>query len=273
LAPNLFAATVSNFTMNDVAVTPIRVLASRNLSDMEFIHFSQPRNYEISRHSHPAAIITIVLEGSFTETIEGSKHHCVPGTILMKPSGALHTLKYSSTGARCLLIEIGNIDFLSVDLYRDEDLGYSILKEFLTPDKSSEVKLQEYVYRLASRHRSGTRIKHPRSAPSWLENAKDFINDRARDPIGLAEIAQAAGVHPAHLSETFPKFFRCTAGEYLRHIRLSWALQRITNSDQAIVEIALAAGFYDQSHFYRFFKRHTGLNPVEMRRWAASTRA
>jgi AraC family transcriptional regulator len=33
-----------------------------------------------------------------------------------------------------------------------------------------------------------------------------------------------------------------------------------------LATVALAAGFADQSHFTRFFKRHTGLTPNAYRR-------
>jgi AraC family transcriptional regulator len=37
-------------------------------------------------------------------------------------------------------------------------------------------------------------------------------------------------------------------------------------SKEPLVEIALAAGFADQTHFTRSFKRITGMTPTEFRR-------
>jgi transcriptional regulator GlxA family with amidase domain len=51
-------------------------------------------------------------------------------------------------------------------------------------------------------------------------------------------------------------------------LRLTWAAGRLTDSDDGIAQIALDAGFYDQSHFTRTFKRHFGLTPLAYRRAA-----
>jgi AraC family transcriptional regulator len=272
-APTESPIPLSNVLMKHVPITPIRILDHREIPGSALTHFCQPANFEIQPHSHASAVITLVLAGGFHETVQDSKYHCIPGSILMKPASVQHKLKYSSCGVRCLLIETSCIDFPSVDLLNAKDLTHSIRKEFLTHDQSSEVVMAERIHHLASAHPQGVRAKPFKQPPSWLQTAKDFMNDRARDPIGLANIAEAAGVHPSHLSEVFHKIFRCTAGEYLRCLRLNWAMSEITNSHRPVVEIALEAGFYDQSHFYRFFKRHTGLNPIEMRKYALGMRA
>ena len=81
----------------------------------------------------------------------------------------------------------------------------------------------------------------------------------------LIEIAATVDVHPAHLARTFRRFQRQTVGDYLRQLRLEFARARLSASAEPISEIALSAGFYDQCHFSRAFKRHTGMTPAEYR--------
>ena len=57
-------------------------------------------------------------------------------------------------------------------------------------------------------------------------------------------------------------------GTYLRGVRLTWAAGRLTDSDDTIAQIALQAGFFDQSHFTRTFKRQFGLTPLAYRKAA-----
>ena len=64
-------------------------------------------------------------------------------------------------------------------------------------------------------------------------------------------------VHPVHLAQTFRKFYRCTIGDYVRSLRIEFACRQLAATKMPLSEIALLAGFADQSHFTRTFrKRH-----------------
>jgi AraC family transcriptional regulator len=73
-------------------------------------------------------------------------------------------------------------------------------------------------------------------------------------------------VHPAHLSRAFRTYFKVSVGSYVRRLRLDWAREELARSTTSLATVALAAGFADQSHFTRAFKRHTGLTPQRFRR-------
>jgi AraC family transcriptional regulator len=68
-----------------------------------------------------------------------------------------------------------------------------------------------------------------------------------------------------HVAQTFRRFHQCTIGEYLRRLRVDYACHELAGSERAICEIAAAAGFSDQSHFNRSFKRETGMSPSQYR--------
>jgi AraC family transcriptional regulator len=57
-----------------------------------------------------------------------------------------------------------------------------------------------------------------------------------------------------------------SVGEYVRRERLDWAVAQLTTTDTPVATVAAEAGFADQSHFTRAFKRHTGLTPGRYRR-------
>jgi len=48
------------------------------------------------------------------------------------------------------------------------------------------------------------------------------------------------------------------------------ACQELTAGDAPLAEVALRAGFADQSHFTREFRRHVGVTPAAFRRSARS---
>jgi AraC family transcriptional regulator len=86
------------------------------------------------------------------------------------------------------------------------------------------------------------------------------------ESIALETLAEIADVHPVHLARVFRQKYNCTIGEYVRRLRVEFARQRISNSNDSFAEIALTAGFTDHSHFARIFKNHLGVTPKEYRR-------
>jgi len=72
-------------------------------------------------------------------------------------------------------------------------------------------------------------------------------------------------VHPVHLARTFRRVHQITFAGYVRHVRIEFARRELAALESPLGDIAVAAGFCDQSHFSRLFKRYTGLTPAEYR--------
>jgi AraC-like DNA-binding protein len=107
-------------------------------------------------------------------------------------------------------------------------------------------------------------------APQWLKRAREIVETRFLEPLSLAEIATAVGVHLVHLSREFHRYNRCTVGELIRRRRVEHACDLLTHSDLSLAEIALSCGFSDQSHFSMMFKRHMGITPSRFRKSVAN---
>ena len=135
--------------------------------------------------------------------------------------------------------------------------------EFCEVDEVSPLAIEGLVLEMlaeVSRHR-----KHleNRRVPHWLKRATEFIHERFYEGLTLNDISAAVSVHPVHLSRVFRQHHRCTIGDYIRRLRVEYAARQILNSKRTLLEIATSAGFSDQSHFSRVFKRHTGMTPTE----------
>lgn len=105
-----------------------------------------------------------------------------------------------------------------------------------------------------------------RSRPAWLSRACDYIREHCREDLSLRSIADAAGVHPAHLVRSFRTHLGCTVADLVRACRVDIAAWHLTRSRQPLAGIALDCGFADQSHFTREFRRDVGLTPAAYRR-------
>jgi AraC family transcriptional regulator len=105
--------------------------------------------------------------------------------------------------------------------------------------------------------------------PLWLVQARAFIDAHFAERLALATLAAAVGVHPVHLARTFRRVYRTTIGAYVREARVDFARRRLVATTAPIAAIAAEAGFCDQSHFCRQFKRQIGMSPAEYRAAAA----
>ncbi|MBV9873822.1 MAG: helix-turn-helix transcriptional regulator [Verrucomicrobia bacterium] len=85
-------------------------------------------------------------------------------------------------------------------------------------------------------------------------------------PYKLEELSKLVGYHPVHIARTFREFTGKTIGEFVRCARLDRARTLLADNRLSIAEIAQMAGFTDQSHLNRLFRRCYNLTPQEVRR-------
>jgi AraC-like DNA-binding protein len=99
-----------------------------------------------------------------------------------------------------------------------------------------------------------------------IRRVMDFIHARLADPLSLTDLACAAGTSRAHFARGFRSMTGYTPMAYVQKRRIEKAQALLLGTDQSVLEIALAAGFQNQSHFAVVFRRTTGLSPNQYRR-------
>jgi AraC family transcriptional regulator len=152
--------------------------------------------------------------------------------------------------------------------YRDEHLAvlaWRLSAELRRSDSATPLAVAGILLELLAATARGRELRLRGAVPRWLRQARDYLHDRGRID-GLSEPAAAVGVHPVTLARGFRKAYGCSVGGYLRWLRLARATRQLVETDVALAEIALAAGFADQSHFSNAFRRETGLSPSAFRR-------
>jgi AraC-like DNA-binding protein len=81
----------------------------------------------------------------------------------------------------------------------------------------------------------------------------------------LAVLAGVAGFSVFHFAREFKQTAGVTPHFYLLQKRVQRAKEMLARTDLSLSEIALAAGFADQSHLARHFRRMVGSTPGEFR--------
>lgn len=253
-------------------------LKSRQVAAFKLSERIYPPGFETPRHSHRCALFCLVIDGTYTETYGARTRACSPSTLLFHPPNELHAEHFHTAGGRSFIIEIepewldrvraqGPIADGPADFHGGVTglLGRRLYHEFLAIDDASPLVVEGLMLEmLGEASRYSTQLSGARP-PRWLERARELLRAEFARHLTLDEVAATAGVHPVHLAQVFHRHCGCTVGEYIRQLRVAYACHELVTSDTPLIEIALAAGFADQSHFTRTFKRYIGVPPSQYR--------
>jgi AraC-like DNA-binding protein len=98
-----------------------------------------------------------------------------------------------------------------------------------------------------------------------LLRARDFADSRYAEPIGVDDMAGAAGLSRAHFSREFSRTFGESPKAYLMTRRLERAAALLRNTDRSVSEICLDVGLVGLGSFTTSFGLHFGKTPTEYR--------
>lgn len=256
--------------------SPAELLQVREFAGLRLAEADYSPCVELPQHSHPNAHFCLLLQGRYEENWNSNILVRKPGSLMFVASGESHSGRIYKSGIRCLTVEMsphwlqrvnghskslqglsqfdaGSLPWLAMRLYR----------EFRAVDEVASLAIEGLVLQLLAG--VARQNSHPENGGKWLKKAEDLIRDRFQESITLTDVAEFAGVHPVSLARAFRQKYGCTVGEHVRQLRIEFACKKLASSDASLAEIALGAGFSEQSHFSRTFKRLIGQTPSEYR--------
>jgi AraC family transcriptional regulator len=147
--------------------------------------------------------------------------------------------------------------------------GLELLHEFKRNDTDSALAIEALTWEILAASANARMRLVDAHAPRWLRDARDLLDAHIGEPASLRTIAADAGVHPVHFAATFRRFLGCSVGEYARRRRFEHARHKLADLEVPLSEVAAEAGFADQSHLTRTFKRLAGMTPNQYRTFLA----
>jgi AraC-like DNA-binding protein len=95
---------------------------------------------------------------------------------------------------------------------------------------------------------------------SRIKRVRDYLHANYEREVTLDDLAGLVRSSPYHLLRTFRESVGLTPHAYLIQIRVEEG-RRLLRAGNPISDVSFSAGFTDQSHFTRHFKRIMGVTP------------
>jgi AraC-like DNA-binding protein len=192
-----------------------------------------------------------------------------PGDVLLKSRQAVHEDEFGDAGATLLALEFRADDpFAAPDttnLWRPR--SDAVAMRHATALLEAALNHDECSVSVAGADLVADCCDHPpqRSRPDWIKRLAIELEERSLADISVASRAREAGVHPAHASRLFRQCHGRSITEYAQAHSVRRALAGLAQFDQPLSQVAASAGFYDQSHMNRVFRRVIGRSPQQQR--------
>ena len=124
----------------------------------------------------------------------------------------------------------------------------------------AESRLAFISERLRERLRPGPAPGGTEPARGIAHDLRDLLDGRLLEGVALAEAARLLHAHPTHLVRAFSAAFGIAPHQYVTSRRVDLA-RRLLLDGRPPGAVATDAGFYDQSHLSRHFRRVVGIAP------------
>lgn len=225
-------------------------------------------------HTDTHSRISFLIGGSYREEGQRGPIAMQPGHVLLKSRRAKHEDEFGPAGAEIAAVEFTDEDPFDAanepDLWRQRADGFalrhatSFLEAALAGDRRAAKTAS---FDLVSA--SASDVAENCAAPRWLARLRHELEECSLADVDVAATAKENGAHPAHASRLFRRCFGASITEHAQAQSVRRAIGPLA-SGAALSDVAVATGFYDQSHMSRVFRRVTGRTPGAMRAMLAA---
>lgn len=253
------------------AATPFfgSTLRTWRLADVCLTETRHPAGERLAAHSHEAPFVTFVLQGGYHESRNGTSSWCGAGCAVTHEAGEEHADRFGPAATHLLNVEWDGGEHEGpvfqprvLEGPAPRRIAAALFAELGSRDSATRLAIESLLAEITMLDYA---VPSDRAAaPSWLIRVNQRIRDEYRSPPGLDELAREAGVHRSHLARCFRRYYRRTIGDLVRELRVGWAKERLLRG-APLAETAIEAGFADQSHMNRWFRRLLGRLPGSLR--------
>lgn len=127
------------------------------------------------------------------------------------------------------------------------------------------LQIAALLLRESGRHGPARQRGHPAADDSAVRKAASRLEDEMTSSVGLAELAEQAGMSAGHFAREFKRVHGAPVHQWLTVRRVQRARTLLGDLRCSVTEVAYACGFASPQHFATVFKRHTSMTPSQYR--------
>jgi AraC-like DNA-binding protein len=239
--------------------------------------------FNFSSHAHEEFMIVVTEGGTGLPRFWRGEHRVRTGDLFVLSPGELHgggpaegsTWRYRSfyppadlmrRAVRELTGEDRGVPHFAEDVICDPAMATMLRQVHRALEEpgsalACESRLLDALASLVARHASGTISAHPVGPEHRsVKLAKEYLETFPGENVSLDILAREAGIGPYHLCRVFRRETGLSPHAYQLHIRVRLA-KTLLMKGIPISHVAAEAGFADQAHLTRHFKRMFGVTP------------
>ena len=173
-----------------------------------------------------------------------------------------HPHFFTQSSAKLSAHTLKNIEGFLLEFWWNDEFSGALLEQLLFDliidiiRSNSQWHDLPQLMRLRPHAAKDARIRHA-MALMQQDQGQSFVADT---------LAQKVGLSRAHFYTLFLRDTNVTPLVYANVLRFEAAVQRLTQSSEAVAEISDNLGFSAPGHFSRFFREHLGITPTDYRR-------
>jgi AraC-like DNA-binding protein len=244
------------------------------------LHRGSSITMDYARHWHDELYLCAIVGGGGDLDYQGSSYSTPPDTLVLLPSGEVHANRKRQCSFRCMFIEFPALQ-KAVEQFTERAVpalhfrpelihNPQTMRSFLRLHRALESRgsrlfrdsaAMRLFQRLVSRHSAARIAPTPGGNEDFAVNrTKKYLEEHYAEQISLHDLARLTRLSPYYLHRSFSKKVGMPPHAYQVQVRVSRA-RSFLRRGRSISDAACAAGFVDQSHFTRHFKRFTGVTP------------
>lgn len=148
-------------------------------------------------------------------------------------------------------------------------IGWALAAELETSEPCGRLYADSLGLALAAHLLRRCEAMWPKRVPNGLparrlQEVTDYIHDHLAQELPLEELAAIARASPSHFKVLFKKAVGLPVHQYVVRCRVEYAIEMLIRHAASLSDIALQAGFSDQSHMARSMRRVTGKVPSSL---------